>query len=160
MRARAGRQKPDLRKTNRVNKVEAAGHHIRHIEHLTTRVDLNVLRHAPDGQVPDNGRCAKVHLDQLAGELAGGNKKRSVSGKVDMVDAWAVDPELRAQLPGMRIVEVQSLQRLGDDDRVLPVRGEVHVVGVVNTDVRSFDLPSGRVDRGQAVAVVVGDVQR
>ena len=48
---------------------------------------------------------------------------------------------------------------LGDDDRAAPVGGEVQVVGVGDRD-RAAVTAGARVDRGQAVAGVVGDPQR
>jgi len=50
------------------------------------------------------------------------------------------------------------LKALGDDDRVAPVGGEVHVVRVVDRDVRAV-FACARIDRRQAVAGVVRDVE-
>ena len=49
--------------------------------------------------------------------------------------------------------------RLGDDDRAPPVGGEVEVVGVGDRH-RACRAAGARVDRRQAVALVVGDPQR
>ena len=60
---------------------------------------------------------------------------------------------------GVRVAEVEPVQPLGDDDRVAAVGGEVHVVRVVDRDRRARPARA-RVDRRQAVAGVVGDVER
>ena len=57
------------------------------------------------------------------------------------------------------VAEVEAREPLGDDDRVAAVRGEVHVVRVVDRD-RAARAAGSRVDRSQAVADVVGDVER
>ena len=59
----------------------------------------------------------------------------------------------------VRVAEVQPLQALGDDDREAAVGREVEVVGVLDRD-RAPRLPGPRVDRREAVADVVVDVQR
>ena len=59
----------------------------------------------------------------------------------------------------MRIPEIEARQPLGDDDGVAPVGREVHVVGILDCE-RSARLPVTGIDRRQAVADVVGDVER
>ena len=61
----------------------------------------------------------------------------------------------------MGVVEVEALVVLGDDDGVLPVGGEVEVVGVGDRDPLA-DGAGLRVDRGQPVArgLVGDDVER
>ena len=59
----------------------------------------------------------------------------------------------------VRVAEVEPVQPLGDDDRVAAVGREVHVVRVVDRDRRA-GLARARVDRREAVAGVVRDVER
>ena len=59
----------------------------------------------------------------------------------------------------MRIAEVESLPGLGDDDRVAPVGREVEVVGIGRPGSASARAARPRVDRREAVAEVVVDVQ-
>ena len=71
--------------------------------------------------------------------------------------------ERALQLHRVRVAEVEPLERLGDDDRGLAVRREVHVVRVVDGDRRA-GLAGVRVDRREAAVGaalgVVGDPQR
>ena len=76
-----------------------------------------------------------------------------------MVDADTADRHRLDQLERVRVAEVEATEPLGDDDRVLPVRREVHVVRIVDRDGYAGSSRPG-VDRRQAVAAVVGDVQR
>ena len=76
-----------------------------------------------------------------------------------MVDAVAHrDRERVDELHRVRVAEVQPQQPLGDHDRELPIRGEVEVVGILDVD-RPPRASGLRVDRGQAVASVIVDVQ-
>ncbi len=59
---------------------------------------------------------------------------------------------------GVGVPEIEALQRFRYDDGVAPVRGEVHVVGVLDAHRRTGDA-GGRIDGGQAVALVVGHPQ-
>ena len=63
----------------------------------------------------------------------------------------------------LRVAEVEPLQRLGDDDRLLAVGREVHVVRIVHGD-RLARLAGEQIDQRQAalgrVLRVVGDPER
>ena len=61
---------------------------------------------------------------------------------------------------GVRVAEVEAVEPLGDDDRVPPVGGEVHVVRDRRPGSARPGLPVRRVDRREAVAGVVRDVER
>ena len=63
------------------------------------------------------------------------------------------------ELKGVRVAEVESMQPLGDDDRVAAVEREVEVVRIVDGN-RLAGRPGHRIDRRQAVPDVVVDVQR
>jgi hypothetical protein len=60
----------------------------------------------------------------------------------------------------MRVTEVQVLTGFGHHDGVAPVGGEVHVVRVVYADIRAGWPAGPGVDRGEAVGLVVGCVER
>ena len=75
-----------------------------------------------------------------------------------MVDSSAGDGQRAVEAKAVRISKVESMQALGHDDRVAPVGGEVHVVRVVDGD-RPARLRSTRVDRRDAVALVVEDIE-
>ena len=60
----------------------------------------------------------------------------------------------------MRIAEVEAMVALGDDDRVTARGREVEVVRVGHRDRRPFRLRRHRVDRREAVPLVVVDIER
>ena len=62
------------------------------------------------------------------------------------------------QCKGLRVTELQAAEALGDDDRVASIRGEVEVVGIGDAYCRTRPARA-RVDRGEAVARIVGDVE-
>ncbi len=76
-----------------------------------------------------------------------------------MVDAETVDVHRLHEREGVRVAEVEAFEAFGDHDRVLAVGGEVHVVRVVDGNVRA-GLPGRRIDWRQRVAAVVRHVQR
>ena len=112
------------------------------------------------GHCLDEPLGAQVDGDHLAGELTAGVGIPAVGREVHVVDAQASgDGERVLEGHGVRVAEVQAPERFGDDDGVAPVGGEVQVVGVPDGDRSS--RPSGaRVDRGEAIADVVVDVER
>ena len=59
----------------------------------------------------------------------------------------------------VRVAEVEARETFGDDDRVLPVGREVHVVRVLDRDRRTRP-PGDGIDRRERVAAVVRDVER
>src|ERR1700733_10064119 len=76
-----------------------------------------------------------------------------------MVHARAVDVDPVLQGEGARVAEVQVLAGLGYHAGVASVGGEVQVVRVVHRDVPASRTAGAGVDRGEAVAQVVGHVQ-
>ncbi len=105
-----------------------------------------------------------VDLGDGAVELAGEEHVCAVDREVGVVDAAAAsrgDRELH--LHRLRIAEVEPLQFLGHDDRVLAVGRPIDVVGIVDRD-RLARLAGQGIDRRQAAVGaafgVVGDPQR
>ena len=76
-----------------------------------------------------------------------------------MVDTRAGNVERVMELERVRVAEVETVQPFGHDDRVAPVRREVHVVRIVDRN-RPPRLAGARIDRRQRVALVVRDVER
>ena len=77
-----------------------------------------------------------------------------------MIDARAAYGQRLLERERVRVAEGERVPRLLDDDRAAAVRGEVHVVWVRDRDVGAGAAAGVRVDRGQAVADVVGRVER
>ena len=102
----------------------------------------------------------EVDDDHAPGELARDERAPPVGGEVHVVDARALRQRQRVPQPHrVRLAEVELPVRLGDDDRAPPVGGEVEVVRVEHADTAA-GAPGARVDRRQAVALVVRDPQR
>ena len=145
-----------------IDEIDAAANHVRDVEDTAGRVDLHVLRLGiPAVQVlhTDNALSLYVDLHDLARELTTGDEVSTIAGEVQVVDAQTIDLERLYELEGVRVAEVEALEALRDDDRVLPVRCEVHVVRILDRDRRAW-LSRSRIDRRQAVAPVVGDIER
>ena len=75
-----------------------------------------------------------------------------------MVDADAINVKRMNERERVRVAKVEAGESLGNDDRVLPVGREVHVVRILNGDVRTR-MPGHGIDRRQRVAAVVRDVE-
>src|SRR4029077_4128975 len=102
----------------------------------------------------------QVDPDQAAGEFAGGDQIGAGGREVDMVHAGAIDVDPMPEGKRVRVAEVQVLAGFGHHDGVAPVGGEVHVVGVVYRDIPAGWPAGPGVDRGEAVGLVVGCVER
>ena len=86
-------------------------------------------------EVAEHRAVHDVDLHEAALELAREDRELAVDREVGVVHARAVGHVDRAlELPRVRVVEVESLARLGDHDRRLAVGREVHVVRVVDHD--------------------------
>ena len=102
-----------------------------------------------------------VDHDEVARELAARERERPVGREVHVVDAACTAPVPTST----SVIELGSrkssrLLRLGDDDRVPAVGREVQVVRIGHGDRRPARQAGVRVDRREAVAVVVVDVER
>ena len=146
----------------RVDQPDAVGGHVRDVERAPVGRELDVLGHRPAAQVDalDHALAAQVDHHHAPGELAGDEREASVGGEVHVVGARARrHVQALDEAHGVRLAEVQRAMRLGDDDGAPPIRGEVQVVGIADGD-RAAVAAGARVDRGEAVAGVVGDPQR
>src|SRR5262249_29924114 len=155
VRAGAGVDESDHAQPVAVDLPDAAGCEVGDVEDAAVGRDAHVLGHAAAavGQVQhaDHALAGNIDLDQLAGELAARDQVGAVDGKVHVIDARAGQLDGAVQRKGVRVAEVESVQPLGDDDRVAPVGGEVHVVGVGDRD-RPARPAGARIDHRQAVA--------
>src|SRR5262249_57595037 len=96
---------------------------------------------------------AHVDLDEIASELAARKEIGGVRCEVHVVHAGTRNAKRVMELHRLGVTKGQRLHPLFDDDRVLPVRGEVEVVRVGDGD--GSPGPAGRrIDRGEAVAQV------
>jgi hypothetical protein len=131
---------------------------IRHV--ATTRRVLKLMTDTAPSERSETYRKRSSRLGYRPCAPAPVLMKPILGGEVGVIDAGALrDGERAAQLHRVGIAEVDPPQPLGHDHRVAPVGGEVHVVGVLDRDRRTRHTVDG-VDRGQAVALVVGDPQR
>ncbi len=136
-------------------------HHVRDVEGLPVRGDLDVLRHrALERQLllADDLHALGVDLEEFAGELAAHDEVAAVGGEVRVVDPVAGHGHRLHPVHRVRVAEDQLLVHRGHDDGVLAVRREVQVVRVVHLDGLS-GLAGGRVDRGEGVTAIVVDPQ-
>ena len=163
MHAGTGAQEADHFHADAVDLPEAAGLQVGDVEDLSVRRELHVLRHPGPavGQVEraHDPLALDVDLHQLARELAAGERVPAVGREVHVVDARARHHERMVQAEAVRVTEVEPMEPFGDDDRIPPVRCEVHVVRVVDRNRRAR-LAGLRIDRRQAVAEIVRDVER
>jgi hypothetical protein len=145
-----------------VDQPHAAGHHVGDVEDAAVGRELHVLRHRAGAQVdrPDDALAAQVDDDRAAGELARHERAPAVGRVVHVIDAGAARDLQHAPQPHrVRLAEVELAMALGDDDRAAPVSGEVQVVGIEHPHGPPV-APGARIDRGEAVALVVGHPQR
>ncbi len=162
MGAGAGVQEADDPERSRVDLPQAGVVLIGGVDDGAVRRELDVLgraRTALEHERVDHPLRAQVDLDHPPGELAAGERVAAVGGEVHVVDPAAVRHVERVDEPHRgRIAEVEALEGLGDDDGVAAVGREVQVVGILDRD-RPSGPPGPRVDRGEAVAEIVVDVQ-
>src|SRR5207253_11448732 len=113
--------------------VDAVGGHVGHEEGGAVRREADVLGHAPRAGKLEDAEDAvggRFDLDELAGELAGGDEVAAVGGEVGVVHAFAGDRDRRPQGHGDRVAKVDPFPRLGHHHGGAAVRGEVEVVRV------------------------------
>ena len=162
MGAAAGALEALLAQLARIDEPDAVGGHVRDVERAPVGRQLDVLGHRARAQSDglDDTLAAQVDDHHPPGELAGDEREAAVGGVVHVVDAGARGQVHRIdQAHAVGLAEVELAAGLGDDDCAAPVGGEVQVVGVRHRD-RAAVMPGARVDRSEAVAVVVGDPQR
>ena len=161
MSARAGADEAEHAEGGARDFPDAAAAHVRHVENLPVRRELDVLRDRSRRHRENAGHALAlhVHLEQLARELTGRDQVAAVGREIHVVDSAARNVQRVVQSKGVREAEVEAGEPLGDDDREASVRGEVHVVRVGHRD-RTAGQPVARVDRRHAVAEVVEHVER
>jgi hypothetical protein len=152
---------PISRNVAALNLVDPPAGAVGDAEDLSCGVELDVLGAAAGELEVSNDRPGtQVHLHQLGRELTGRHEIGTVGREVDVIHPGTVDRQGLQEGERMRIPEVQAPLSLGHHNRGPPIRGEVEVVGISHGDVRPRRLGGERVDRGQAVVEVVGDVER
>lgn len=144
MGALGGRNEVDLSEIIAVHDKNAVRFHIGDEEQLAVGRDTDVLRHAggifharlDELKISQHFLGNHIDFDQTTiGELAGEDGVAAVDGKVGVIDAGALGRRQRSlQHHRVRIAEFQTLQVFGDDDRIAPVRREVHIISVGHLD--------------------------
>ena len=157
----AGVDEPDDPEAVRADDPDAVRDHVGDVEHAPVRREFHILRHpepAACSEHPHHALRSDVELEQLPRELAADERLRAVGREIHVVHAPTGGRNGLDERERVRVAEVQSRVALRDDDRVTAVRREVHVVRIV--DLNRPRRPSRlRINLGQRVAGVVGDVQ-
>ena len=135
MRADPGFNESNLSEFVTIDHKYAIGFHVRDVKDLAVWRDANILGHSPlrHFQIPGNLVFHEINFCQATGEFTGKNRVAPIDGKVGVVDPAAVRSlDGVFERHGVRIAQVEPLQRFGDDDRRAAVRHEVHVVRIVH----------------------------
>ena len=161
--AGSGGQKADHPEGAGVDLPHPTGDLISGVQRPAVRGELDVLGAgvaAVEDERAQQPLGAQIDLDHPPGELAAGEHVAATRGEVGVIDPPAPRHEQGVhELHRVRVAKVEPLQALSDDDREPAIRGEVQVVGILDRN-RAARAPGPRVDRGQAVAEVVIDIQR